>query len=199
MSPIHTRRSRLMPSHRYSCMFRCTVYAPVSQMRFRRSSLQRNDPRRGISRICKTARTWLRDTGTFGSTASIRTNRNPLGPMVVFPSQGSATVWSRTAWSFCAPRSPSSAIASLTDSPKRTRTRRGSFPGVMGVKISMLPLISVPKSSDDACGLILRGAEHARWLRILQYGLAGFRLQQTGGVFDARITLPDDARGRDEP
>ena len=25
MSPIHTSRSRLMPSHRYSCMFRWTV------------------------------------------------------------------------------------------------------------------------------------------------------------------------------
>ncbi len=44
MSPIHTRRSRLMPSHSSSCMHRCTVSAPMVQMRSSSGSLERKLP-----------------------------------------------------------------------------------------------------------------------------------------------------------
>ena len=36
-------------------------------------------------------------SGIFGSALSMRTKRNPLGPMVVLPSHGTFTSWSRRA------------------------------------------------------------------------------------------------------
>ena len=128
-------------------MQRCTVSAPTSQIRLSRSSEQRNDPSRGTSRMPSTARTCVSRTGRSGCIASIRTNRKPLGPIVCVPSQGSVTIWSRTAWSLPAffwP--PSSAIASLADSPNLTRARTGSLPGVSGVESRTCPWISRPKS-----------------------------------------------------
>ena len=43
-SPLHTQRSRLMPSIKNSRVVRCMVYAPTSQMRFSSSSLHLNEP-----------------------------------------------------------------------------------------------------------------------------------------------------------
>ena len=128
-------------------MQRWTVSAPTSQIRLSRSSEQRNVPTRGTSRMPSTARTCVSRIGRSGSTASIRTNRKPLGPIVCVPSQGSVTTWSRTAWSLPAFRlPPRSAIASLADSPSRIRARTGSLPGVSGVRSCTCPWISRPKS-----------------------------------------------------
>ena len=121
-------------------MQRWTVSAPTSQTRLSRSSEQRKEPTRGTSRMPSTARTCESRTGRSESTASIRTNRKPLGPIVCVPSQGSVTIWSRTAWSlpaFFLP--PSSAIASLADSPSRILARTGSLPGAIGVSNCTCP------------------------------------------------------------
>ena len=130
--------------------------APTCQMRLSRSSLHLNEPVRGISRICNTARTWLNSNGRLTSTLSIRTKRKPVGPTNCLPNQGSVTTWSRMAWllpAFCAP--PSSDIASEADSPKRTRTcRSASGSGVRVVNTSMPPCSSRPKSSNTPAGAL---------------------------------------------
>ena len=44
MSPSQISLSRLIPSQMYSCIFRCTVYAPVIQMSLSLWSLQLKEP-----------------------------------------------------------------------------------------------------------------------------------------------------------
>lgn len=109
----------------------------------------------------------------------MRTKRKPESPHSTAPSHGSVSVKSRTAWSFEAPFTPSmSHIASLTDSPKRIRTRTGVLSAGMPVTMRSPPCSSRPKSSSRPGRAAAVAAEHAD-AGVLQVGLpvTGFEQQ----------------------
>ncbi len=85
-----------------------------------------------MSRYARIAWTSFSNTVRSGSTRSIRAKRKPLLPTSTLPSQGVSTTRSRIAWSLVALDAPPiSDIASLTDSPSRTRNRAGALPSDM--------------------------------------------------------------------
>ena len=170
-----------MPSQRYSWQQRCAVRAAVSKTALRRASLDLNAPAIFHGRISDTARTnssWRRPVVT----RSIRTKRNPVLPISRWPMNGMSITPSRIAWSFPAPRSPRSAIASATDSPNRMRAFMLRVPAAATPNWSP-PCNSRPKSRRIDASLPPFSSTHPPGLRQPDSGTCPYFAPRSASAF----------------
>ena len=149
ISPIQTSLSLFMPSQRYSCILRCTVYAPTFQISSSLLSLQENSPIYGISRYSNAP--FRESISISASSASIFANRKPVCPIRKVDIKPYFPVMSRILWSFTKFFSPLLPIASATLSPNTVLIDAffiAVFPSASKYRTVTLipPAISVPKS-----------------------------------------------------
>ena len=160
-------------------------------MRLSRSSLQRNEPLVGDIAVEEDRANRLELHEAVG-VDQVDPHEAESGVADLGRAQpGTRQVWSRMAWSLVAFLSPpSSLIASLTDSPNRTRSRTGLLPFVFQ-NHDLHAAVELAAEIEQDARLI---AQHARTRRIKR-DLPGALRQQRLRILHALLTVPDDAAG----